>query len=113
MNHSAVNRVTISRPNFPYIPQNYSLQLRLARAIDILDKNNFPGLNFSVHHETDNKPTIVLTGTYESQRDKDLFITLLNSKEFKNILPENVVVEWMHGDEEFPNKTFLETHPHY
>ena len=105
MSYPSVSRITMSSPD---------LNLRLSRVIDLLDRNAFQGLNFVVHHEIDNKPTVVLTGTYESRRDKDLFF-LLNGRFVKNLVPENIVVEWSHRDEAFPDKTVLETHPlsHY
>ncbi len=105
-----LSRVTVSKP--PHIQNDDSLNPRLSKAKALLEKNNFPELNFSVHYKIDWAPTIVLTGMYESSQDKDLF-ALLDSPDFKRLLPESVVVEWMYGDKDFPGKTFLESHPNY
>ena len=113
MSHSSVSRVIMPKVSLPHSPKENDLEARLLRVINLLDKNDFPKLGFSVHYKIDEKPTIVLIGKYKSFQDKELFITLLNSKELKSILPENIVVEWMHGDEHSPNQTILENHPDY
>ena len=94
------------------LSKDNDLETRLSKVKNLLDKNNFPELSFFVHDYIDGKPTVVLLGQYKSSRDMELF-TLLNSKEIKSILPENIVVEWMHGDENFPGQTILESHPNY
>lgn len=111
MSHSSVNRVAILKATIPSALKENTLEARLSRTVNLLSENNFPELSFFVHNDIDAKPTIVLVGKYESSQDIGLF-TLLNSKEFKNILPENIVVEWMHGDEQFPNQTILEKYPY-
>ena len=93
-----------------YSPNNKSLVEKLSEAKEFLTKNSFPDLDFSVHDKHGITPTIVLVGRYESSQDLDLY-TLLDSKEFKNILPESISVEWMHREEESPDQTILETYP--
>ena len=87
------------------------LSTRLARVTELLNKNNFPELGFSVHYDIDETPTVVLVGKHESSQDQELY-RLLDSKEIKRILPENIVVEWMHGEKDFPKHTFLERYPY-
>lgn len=110
--NNRINGITGAECNAPYTTKTDQLKVKLSRATELLQKNNFPKLGFTVHYNIDDKPTIVLAGTYELNKDKDLY-EFLNGKEFKKILPENVVVEWMHGEEESPGMTLLETYPVY
>lgn len=112
MSNNTINRITISKPSVPNIFKDNNLATRLSRATQLLDKNNFPELGFSVHYNIDEKPTVVLVGKYKSSQDQDLF-RFLDSKEFRNVLPESVVVEWMYTDSNSPNTTVLATYPQY
>ena len=112
MGYKTVSGVAGAKVDRNYFSKDFDLSRRLSKVKETLDKNNFKELSLFVHHDIDETPTIVLVGKYESSQDQELY-RLLDSKEVKRMLPENIVVEWMHGDEDFPKHTFLERYPQY